>query len=141
LQQVLTLLNPAFQEIVAMLDTSSRTIFNEDQVAFRDALQRFIAREFEPAAFEADGKVSREFWRKAGEAGLLCPTVAEGYGGPGLDFTFGAVINEELSYAASDCLMPQTELSLPCIVGYGTEKQKPRWLPKWFPAKASPPLR
>jgi alkylation response protein AidB-like acyl-CoA dehydrogenase len=45
-------------------------------------------------------------------------------------FTFSAVINEELSYAASDCLMPQTEISLPYIVGCGTEEQKRRWLPK-----------
>lgn len=116
-----------------MIDTSSRTIYGDDHSAFRMSVRKFIAREFTPnlPAFEADGKTSRAFWRKAGEAGLLCPTVAEAYGGPGLDFTFSAVINEELSYAmASDSLMLQSDIILPYIERYGTEDHRQKYLPK-----------
>ena len=116
-----------------MIDTSSRTIYGDDHSAFRMSVRKFIAREFTPnlPAFEADGKTSRAFWRKAGEAGLLCPAVAEAYGGPGLDFTFSAVINEELSYAmASDSLMLQSDIILPYIERYGTEDHRQKYLPK-----------
>jgi len=116
-----------------MLDTSTRTIYGEDHAAFRDSVRRFIAREFTPklAGFEAAGKTSREFWLKAGDAGILCPTISEAYGGPGLDFTFSAVINEELSYAmASDSLMLQSDIILPYIEHYGSAEHHRRYLPK-----------
>jgi len=116
-----------------MLDSSKRTIYGEDHAAFRESVRKFLAREFTPhlEAFEAAGKTSREFWRKAGAAGILCPTIKEEYGGLGLDFTFSALINEELSYAmASDSLMLQSDIILPYIEHYGTEEHLRRYLPK-----------
>ena len=38
--------------------------------------------------------------QKVGAAGLLCPQVPEAYGGPGLDFSFNAIVGEELTYWA-----------------------------------------
>jgi acyl-CoA dehydrogenase len=106
---------------------------DDGQTLFRDQVRRFIQREFLPHLefFEQEGKVDRAFWRKAGEAGLLCPGVPEEYGGLGLDFSYNAIINEELSYAgASDCLMLQTDITLPYLLRYGSELQKQEWLPK-----------
>jgi alkylation response protein AidB-like acyl-CoA dehydrogenase len=116
-----------------MLESSSRTIYGEDHAAFRESVRRFIAREFTPnlGAFEAAGKTSREFWRKAGDAGILCPTIKEEFGGLGLDFSFSALINEELSYAmAADSLMLQSDIILPYIEHYATEDQRRRYLPR-----------
>ncbi|WP_375207825.1 acyl-CoA dehydrogenase family protein [Hyphococcus sp.] len=116
-----------------MLDTSKRTIFSPEHEQFRDTVRRFLEAEFTPylSKFEDAGKVSREFWRKAGETGLLCPTAPEPYGGLGLDFIYNTVINEELTYAmASDCLTLQTDITLPYIVKYGSEDQKSKWLPR-----------
>ena len=95
-------------------------------------MRRFLADEFTPhlEAFEAEGKVSRELWQRAGEMGLLCPTIPAEYGGPGLDFSFNAVLNEEFTYAMmSDCLTLQTDITLPYILHYASAAQKQAWLP------------
>lgn len=115
-----------------MLDTSSRTIYSSDHEAFRDSVRRFLATEFSPnlSAWEEDGKVPHSFWRKAGEAGLLCPTMPAEYGGMGLDFTYNAVINEEFTYAMmSDSLTLQTDITMPYILHYASEEIKARVLP------------
>jgi acyl-CoA dehydrogenase len=119
--------------MIHMLDTSSRSIFDEEHEMFRTQVRRFVEREFTPnlVRYEEKGIVDREFWRKAGEAGLLCPAVTEEYGGVGLDFIFNAIINEEMSYAsASDCIMLQSDVLLPYVMHYGSLEQKREWLPK-----------
>ena len=64
---------------------------------FREAARRFIATEITPfhPEWEKVGVVPRELWRKAGEAGLLCPNVPAEYGGPGANFLYNVVITEE----------------------------------------------
>ena len=116
-----------------MLDTARRSAFTEDHHQFRDSVRRFIAREVEPhlERWEAEGIVDRALWTKAGEAGLLCPTVPEEYGGPGLDFGFNAVIDEELAYAGSTAgITLHSDIVADYIVAYGSEEQKREWLPR-----------
>ena len=48
--------------------------------------------------WEENRLVPKEFWRKAGEIGMLCPTVPEAYGGLGLDFGYNAIVDEEMAY-------------------------------------------
>lgn len=107
--------------------------YGTDHRQLRDLVRRFLAQEFTPhiTTFEADGKVSRALWRKAGEAGLLCLTLPDEYGGPALDFSFNAVINEEFTYAMmADCLTLQTDITMPYILHYGDDTLKRRWLPR-----------
>ena len=107
-------------------------LYGPEHDQFRDSVRRFLADEFTPQleAFEAAGKVSRALWRRAGEMGLLCPTIPAEYGGPGLDFSFNAVLNEEFTYAMmSDCLTLQTDITLPYILHYASAAQKQAWLP------------
>jgi alkylation response protein AidB-like acyl-CoA dehydrogenase len=121
-----------YQNEDAMLDTSCRSIFSAEHEAFRDTVRRFLATEFTPnlTQWEEDGKVPQSFWRKAGEAGLLCPTLPERYGGMGLDFTYNALINEEFTYAMmSDSLTLQTDITMPYILHYASEEMKERVLP------------
>jgi alkylation response protein AidB-like acyl-CoA dehydrogenase len=116
-----------------MLDTARRTAFSADHHAFRDQVRRFLARELLPHMdrWEAEGIVDRSFWTKAGEAGLLCPTVPEAYGGPGLDFGFNAVIDEELGYAGSTAgITLHSDIVADYLVAYGSEAQKRHWLPR-----------
>lgn len=115
-----------------MLDTSLRTAFNQEQVMFRDSVRKFFARELVPNLdeWEDKGIVTRSFWRKAGEAGLLCPTVPEEYGGLGLDFRYNAIITEELNYAGSSAsLALQSDIIADYFVTYGSSAQKATILP------------
>jgi acyl-CoA dehydrogenase len=50
-----------------------RTIFSEEHEQFREQVKRFFERELVPhyRDWEKAGVTPREFWRKAGEAGIL----------------------------------------------------------------------
>jgi len=116
-----------------MLDTSRRTAFSEEHELFRDQVRRFLERELVPHLdrWEEQGIIDRTFWNKAGEAGLLCPTVPERYGGPGLDFGFNAVIDEELAYVGSTAgITLHSDIVADYIVAYGSEELKAHWLPR-----------
>lgn len=101
---------------------------------FRTTVRQFIAKEVLPhyAGWEADGIVSRDVWRRAGEVGLLCPTVPEKFGGPGGDFLHGAVVIEEMAFAGAmaPTFYLQSEIVAPYILHFGTDEQKNRWLPR-----------
>jgi alkylation response protein AidB-like acyl-CoA dehydrogenase len=122
-----------------MLERDGSHLFAEEHRAFRDSVRRFIAREFSPriAEFEEAGAVARDFWLKAGEAGLLCPTMPEAYGGPGLDFTFNAIINEEFTYAMmADSITLQSDITMPYVLRYASDELKARWLPAMLRGEA-----
>ena len=71
-----------------MLDTAKRFAYNEDHEAFRDTVRKVFAEHMVPylGKHEEEGIVGREAWKALGEAGMLCPTVAEENGGLGLDW-------------------------------------------------------
>jgi len=112
----------------------ARTLFSADHEAFRDSVRRFIEREIIPhhAAWEDQGYVDREVWRKAGENGLLCLTMPEEYGGAGVDKLFSIVQIEELTRAGCSGIGfgLHSEIVAPYLLRYGTEEQKQRWLPR-----------
>ncbi|MFM5885221.1 MAG: acyl-CoA dehydrogenase family protein [Novosphingobium sp.] len=115
-----------------MLERDGSHLFGEEHRAFRDSVRRFIAREFSPRLddFEEAGLVARDFWLKAGAAGLLCPTMPAAYGGPELDFTFNAILNEEFTYAMmSDSITLQSDITMPYLLRYASDALKERWLP------------
>lgn len=86
-----------------------RTIFEDEHIMFRDAVRKFIEKEAVPyhEAWEKEGIVSREFWLKAGQMGLLgiygvignmmCLKSSVGVGGVP-DYRYNAIIQEELAY-------------------------------------------
>lgn len=111
-----------------------RTIYEPEHEQFRDVVRKFFAAEILPniAQWEKDEIVPREFWRKCGEMGLLCVTVPEEYGGPGADYLYASIIDEELGYTgqASVTLQVQSDIIAPYIMALGTEEQKKKFLPK-----------
>ena len=116
-----------------MLETSRRTCFTEDHQLFRSQVRKFFDRELTPhlERWEQVGIVDRDFWTKCGEAGLLCPTVPEEYGGLGLDFGYNAVVDEELAYAGSTAgITLHSDIVADYLVAYGSEEQKKHWLPR-----------
>ena len=110
-----------------------RKVFRDDHEMFREQARRFIDREITPhlESWEKQGIVPREVWLKAGDAGLLCSTVPEAYGGPGGDYGHSAVIIEELARVNATAVgfTTHSEIVANYIVAYGSEEQKQRWLP------------
>ena len=106
----------------------------EDLDALRDHTRAFMAKELAPnlEKFSEQGFVDREFWTKAGDAGLLCISIPEEYGGGGGTFGHEAVIAEEQAYALDDGWGNSVHSTIVAhyILTYGTEEQKKRWLPK-----------
>jgi len=106
----------------------------EDLVLLEDQARRFIAAEFAPHVnqWHEEQSYPREVWNKAGEAGLLCASTPEEYGGGGGTFAHEAVINREFSLAGFDTVGAPLHSGIvaPYILRHGTEEQKRRWLPK-----------
>ncbi len=111
-----------------------RVTMDEDLELFRDAARKFMEKEIIPNhdQWEKDGVVSREAWLKAGEAGLLCPTMPEEYGGSGVDRRYSAVVMEELSraFASGPGFSLHSDIVAPYILHYGSDEQKREWLPR-----------
>jgi acyl-CoA dehydrogenase len=110
-----------------------RTLFSDEYEIFRKTVRRFIETEITPhhAQWERDGIVSRDAWRRAGQAGLLCTAIPEEYGGLGGDFLHSVVVLEELARvgASGPGFNLHSDIVAPYILHYGTEEQKRRWLP------------
>lgn len=116
-----------------MLETRGRAHLRQEHGDFRDQVRKFFARELMPhlARWEQEGIVDRNFWRACGEAGLLCPTVPEEFGGLGADFSFNAVIDEELAYSGSSAgITLHSDIVADYLVHFGSDAQKRHWLPR-----------
>lgn len=115
------------------LDVSTAPLGSADHDLFRTTVRRFISEEITPhhAQWELDGQVPRALWRRAGELGLLCLTVPEQYGGAGVDFSYSAIVVEEMARAGATgpLFYLHSDIVAPYLLHYGTEAQKQRWLP------------
>lgn len=107
--------------------------YGEELEMFRSAVQHFLKKELEPRYREFDDKgLDREFWRKAGAAGLLGVEIPEAYGGPGADPLAVLIVSEELGRmpagaSIGSCIT--TDIMTGFLVDYGTEEQKKKWFP------------
>lgn len=111
-----------------------RTVpFTDEHRIFRDTFRRFLMKEIGDRypAWEAEGIVPRELWKKFGDNGYLIPWAAEEYGGAGADWLYSVIITEELArFGASSVFVPlHNDIVAPYIHSFGTEEQKKKWLP------------
>lgn len=111
-----------------------RTLFSSDHGAFRDSFRRFVEKEISPfhEAWEEQGYVDREVWRKAGANGFLCMTLPEAYGGSDADKLYSVAQMEEIAAAGVSGIGfgLHNEIVAPYILHYGTEAQKQKYLPR-----------
>ncbi len=107
--------------------------YGEELEMFRRSVRGFLEKELVPRYKEFDGKgLDRDFWRKAGDAGLLGLEVPEEYGGAGADPLAVLVISEELGRlpegaSIGSCIT--TDIMTGFLVDYGTEEQKQKYFP------------
>ena len=113
---------------------TARSVFTSDHEIFRTQVRRFFEREVVP--FHRDWEraeiVPREVWLKAGAEGLLCPMMAEEYGGAGADFGYAAIIIEEIARTnASGIGFPlHSDIVVPYIEEFALPHRKREWLPR-----------
>ncbi len=116
------------------LDTlPGRFAYTDDHEAFRQTVRSFLAKEGVPHvdSWEKNRLVPKSFWQKAGEIGMLCPTVPEEFGGLGLDFGYNAIVDEEMAYAGVPAgFSLQSDIVAGYMEHYGSDEQKKEWLPK-----------
>lgn len=108
---------------------------DEEIVIFEESVGKFLDDRAPPGRTEnwrRDGIVERSFWREAGEAGLLCPSIPEAYGGAGGDFRHDVVVMEQVARKETSGFAAALHSSIvaPYIFNYGSEEQKRKWLPK-----------
>jgi len=122
-------------EKTAQTGTSLEGVFSEEHELFRETCRRFFEKELEPnyIRWEKEGQgTPAEFWRKAGEVGLVGMSVPAEYGGPGGDFLYNIIQNEELGRfvgGASVGAAIATDVMTNILVEHGTHEQKQRWCP------------
>ncbi|ANI91269.1 acyl-CoA dehydrogenase family protein [Dietzia timorensis] len=102
--------------------------------SLRDMAREFFKRESVPnqERWAEQHQVDRDFWRKAGDSGLLCMSIPEEYGGGGGTFAHEAVVLEEQASAGDDAFGNSVHSGIVAhyVLKYGTEEQKHAWLPK-----------
>jgi acyl-CoA dehydrogenase len=106
----------------------------DDLVLFEEEVYKFFSRELAPHVekWREQGKVDRWAWEKAGEAGLLCMSMPEDYGGAGGTFAHEQIFCEQQIRAGVEGFGAGLHncIVAPYILHYGTEEQKKRWLPR-----------
>ena len=109
-----------------------RQQFNQDHDIFRESVRKFLDKEVAPyhAQWEKDGQVDKALWKKAGEQGLLCPTIDPQYGGVGVNFRYNAIINEEVSGGGFSGVgwTLHSDIAVPYIANYGSDYLKDKYL-------------
>ena len=110
-----------------------RTIFSEQHEQYRETVRRFLEKEVAPhhEQWEEDGYVNRDVWLKAGENGLLCPSMPEEFGGAAADKLYSVVMFEEIARQGYTGLGfgLHNEIVAPYFLSYGSPAQKDRYLP------------
>ena len=114
----------------------NQAISNDEMILFRDMARRAFQTEIAPyfEQWESEKEMPRTVWNTMGSAGLLCPDVAEEYGGSGTTPHVTLALIEELSQMGFGGLATgygiHSNIVAPYISRHGTEEQKLNWLPK-----------
>jgi citronellyl-CoA dehydrogenase len=107
---------------------------SEELSMFRDVVRRFVDEELRPRAREFDeaGRFDRALYKRMGELGMLGLRYEEAYGGADLDWSFTAVLHEELGFCdnagVAMGISVHTDMATPSLAEFGSEELKQRFL-------------
>ncbi|MFH1885979.1 MAG: acyl-CoA dehydrogenase family protein [Pseudomonadota bacterium] len=109
-------------------------LYKPEHEMFRKSFRKYLKDNVLPhyEEWERNGVVPPEAWEKAGKNGFLCPALSEEYGGPGGDFLYSAVIQEELGYHGVPGVFwaVHSDIVAPYIEKFAQEDKKREWLPR-----------
>jgi citronellyl-CoA dehydrogenase len=101
---------------------------------FRATVRKFVEEELAPRAREFDemGRIDKALFRKMGELGLLGIRIDPKWGGAGLDWSFTAVMFEELvrcdNAGVTMGISVQTDMATPSLHEFGSDELRQRYL-------------
>ena len=104
----------------------------EDHLMFKESTRKFMEAEIAPNTdlWAEQGVVDRDFWLKAGSAGLLGASAPTEFGGAGVDQSFDAMtIYEQARVGDAGWGFGVHNICMHYILGYGNDQQRSRWLP------------
>lgn len=107
----------------------------QDERMVRDAAAAYCQDKLAPRVVHAfrHEQTDAAIFREMGELGLLGPTIASQYGGPGLNYVAYGLIAREVERVDSgyrSMMSVQSSLVMVPINAFGTEAQKQKYLPK-----------
>lgn len=110
-------------------------LFNEEQLAVKEAARDFAQRELKPGVIDRDRQMAypTDQVKQMGELGFLGMMVSPEYGGGGMDAVSYVLAMEEISKVDSSCsVIMSVNNSLVCwgVETFGTAEQKAKYLPK-----------
>ena len=113
---------------------SSDLCATPEHLAFRELVRKFTEEEMRPRAREFDeaGRIDKALFKKMGDLGMLGLRYDPAYGGAGLDWSFSAVMHEELGRSdnagATLAVSVHTEMATPSLAEFGSEELKREYL-------------
>ena len=102
--------------------------------SFRETVRKFVETDLVPRAREFDqmGRIDKMLYRKMGELGMLGICYDPKWGGGGLDWSFTAVMYEELVRADNAGVVMgisvQTDMATPSLHQFGSDELRRRYL-------------
>jgi citronellyl-CoA dehydrogenase len=105
-----------------------------EHALFRETVRRFVDQELRPRAreFDALGRIDKSLYKKMGDLGMLGLRYDPAYGGAGLDWSFTAVMFEELARSdnagVSLGISVHTDMATPSLAQFGSEELKRAYL-------------
>ncbi|MCY4186767.1 MAG: acyl-CoA dehydrogenase family protein [Rhodobacteraceae bacterium] len=100
---------------------------------FSDSVKRFYADHLVPnmQRFDTNGMVDRDFWKKAGEIGIMGGSVPEEYEGSGGSYGFDSIaLYEQGKIGDGSWGYGIQSIVIHYLIKYGSYEQKAYWLPQ-----------
>jgi citronellyl-CoA dehydrogenase len=101
---------------------------------FRETVRKFTEEELRPRAreFDANNRIDKSLFKTMGDLGMLGLRYEPGYGGAGLDWSFTAVMYEELGRSdnagATLAVSVHTDMATPSLAEFGSDELKLEYL-------------
>jgi len=105
-----------------------------EHALFRDTVRKFVQEELAPRAREFDqkGRIDKALYKRMGELGMLGLRYDPKWGGAGLDWSFTAVMFEELAHCdnagVTMGISVQTDMATPSLHQFGSDELRRRYL-------------
>jgi citronellyl-CoA dehydrogenase len=114
--------------------TYADPLYTPEHESFREMVRRFVEQELRPRAREFDemGRFDKKLFKTMGDLGMLGLRYDPKYGGAGLDWSYTAVLFEEI--ARSDNagvtmgISVHTDMATPSLAEFGSEDLKQQYL-------------